>query len=92
MPSSRYYQTVALIDDVVEVAKLVKDVASTLLETWNLVEQTNLGGGVELPFRKEKQKKILNKINEVSRKINNFEDDVCMTAFIYNRLFFSYFY
>lgn len=77
MPGSKYFQTVAIIDDVVEVVKLGKDIASTLLETWNLVEQTNLGGGVELPFRKEKQKKILNKINEVSRKINNFEDDVC---------------
>lgn len=76
MPSSKYSQTVALIDDVVEVLKLGKDIASTLLETWNLVEQTNLGGGVELPFRKEKQKKILNKMNEVSRKINSFEDDV----------------
>lgn len=74
--SSKYYQTEALIDDVVEIVKLGKDVASTLLETWNLVEQTNLGGGVELPFRKEKQKKILNRINEVSRKINTFEDDV----------------
>lgn len=78
MPRSKYYQTVALIDDVVEIVKLGKDIASTLLETWNLVEQTNLGGGVELPFRKEKQKKILNRINEVSRKINTFEEDVCI--------------
>lgn len=76
MPGSKFYQTEALIDDVVEVLKLGKDIVSTLLETWNLVEQTNLGGGVELPFRKEKQKKILNKINEVSRKISSFEDDV----------------
>lgn len=76
MPSSKYSQTEALIDDVVEVLKLGKDIVSTLLETWNLVEQTNLGGGVDLPFRKEKQKKILNKINEVSRKISTFEDDV----------------
>lgn len=76
MPSSKYHQTKAIIDDVIEVVKLGKDVASTLLETWNLVEQTNLGGGVELPFRKEKQKKILNRINEVSRKISTFEDNV----------------
>lgn len=79
MPGSKFYQTEALIDDVVEVLKLGKDIVSTLLETWNLVEQTNLGGGVELPFRKEKQKKILNKINEVSRRISTFEDDVCQS-------------
>lgn len=77
MPGSKYSQTEAIIDDVVEVLKLGKDIVSTLLETWNLVEQTNLGGGVDLPFRKEKQKKILNKISEVSRKISTFEDDVC---------------
>lgn len=82
MPSSKYSQTEALIDDVVEVLKLGKDIVSTLLETWNLVEQTNLGGGVDLPFRKEKQKKILNKINEVSRKISTFEDDVCNCFFL----------
>lgn len=80
MPASKFHQTVAIIDDVVEVVKLGKDIASTLLETWNLVEQTNLGGGVELPFRKEKQKKILNRINEVSRRISTFEDDVCSLA------------
>lgn len=80
MPASKYYGAVALIDDAVEILKLGKDVVSTLLETWNLVEQTNLGGGVELPFRKEKQKKILNKIHEVSRRINYFEDNVCKFA------------
>lgn len=82
MPTSKYHQTVALIEDVVEIVKLGKDVASTLLETWNLVEQTNLGGGVELPFRKEKQKKILNRINEVSRKITSFEADVGYNKFL----------
>lgn len=76
MPASKFSTAEALIDDVVEVLKLGKDITSTLLETWNLVEQTNLGGDVEIPFRKEKQKKILNRINEVSRRINTFEDNV----------------
>lgn len=76
MPASKFSTTEALIDDVVEVLKLGKDITSTVLETWNLVEQTNLGGEVEIPFRKEKQKKILNRINEVSRRINTFEDNV----------------
>lgn len=81
MPGSKFYQASAVIEDVVEVVKLGKDIVSTLLETWNLVEQTNLGGSVELPFRKEKQKKILNRINEVSRKISTFEDDVCIIVY-----------
>lgn len=66
----------ALIEDVIEVLKLGKDVASTLLETWELVEQTNLGGDINVPFRKEKQKKILSRIAEVSRKIDTYEDEV----------------
>lgn len=78
MPGSKFSQTEALIDDVIEVVKLGKDVVSTLLETWHLVEQTNVDGGVELPFQKGKQRKILNKINEVSRQISLFEDDVRM--------------
>lgn len=78
MPGSKFYQTEALIDDVIEVVKLGKDIVSTLLETWHLVEQTNVGGGVELPFSKGKQRQILNSINEVSRKISLFEDDVSM--------------
>lgn len=77
MPSSKFYQTEALLDDVIEVVKLGKDIVSTLLETWHLVEQTNVDGGVELPFPKNgKQRKILNKINEVSRQIKLFEDNV----------------
>lgn len=76
MPSSKFYQTEALLDDVIEVVKLGKDIVSTLLETWHLVEQTNVDGGVELPFPKGKQRKILNKINEVSRQIKLFEDNV----------------
>lgn len=76
MPSSKFYQTEALLDDVIEVVKLGKDVVSTLLETWKLVDQTSVDGGVEFPFPKSKQRKILNNINEVSREIKLFEDNV----------------
>lgn len=68
----------AVIEDVIEVMKLGKDIASTLLETWNLVEQThNKGGDAQLPFQNKRQKEILRRINEVSGQINRFEDNVC---------------
>lgn len=91
MPSSKYHEATALIDDAIEVLKLGKEIVSTLLETWHLVEQTrdDVPGGVEFPFPKGKTKKILNRINEVSRKINTFEDDVCIQL---NQLRFCYFY
>lgn len=69
-------QTEAVIDDVIEVLKLGKDIASTLLETWDMVEQTHNGADVQLPFRNKRQKEILKRINEVSNQINRFEDDV----------------
>lgn len=76
MPTSKFSTTEAVIDDIVEVLKLGKDITSTLLETWKLVDQTNLSGEAEIPFQKEKQKKILNRINEVNRRIATFESNV----------------
>lgn len=74
---SRAYETNALIDDAIEVLKLGKEIGATLFETWDIVEQRNNGdGGVEVPFRKKREKKILNRLNEVSRKIAAFEDEV----------------
>lgn len=73
---SKAYETNALIDDVIEVLKLGKEIGATLLETWDIVEQRSGDGGVELPFRKKREKKILNRLNEVSRKIAAFEDEV----------------
>lgn len=74
---SKASETNALIDDVIEVLKLGKEIGSTLYETWDIVEQRNNGDdGVEVPFRKKREKKILNRLNEVSRKISAFEDEV----------------
>lgn len=74
---SKAYETNALIDDAIEVLKLGKEIGMTLIETWDIVEQRNNGDdGVEVPFRKKREKKILNRLNEVSRKIAAFEDEV----------------
>lgn len=74
---SKAFESNALIDDVIEVLKLGKDIGVTLLETWDIVEQRNNGdGGVEVPFRKKREKKILNRLNEVSRRIAAFEEEV----------------
>lgn len=84
---SNAYETNALIDDAIEILKLGKEIGSTLLETWEIVEQRNNGDeGVEVPFRKKREKKILNRLNEVSRKIAAFEEEV-RTKFQRNALF-----
>lgn len=73
---SKAYESEAVIDDVIEIVKLGKEVGTTLLETWEIVEQRTGDDGVEMPFRKKREKKILNRLNEVSRQIAAFEDDV----------------
>lgn len=83
---SKVYEANALIDDVIEVLKFGKEIGATLLETWDIVEQrTNDDGGVEVPFRKKREKKILNRLNEVTRKIAVFEEEVSVRILKYQR-------
>lgn len=66
----------ALIEDVIDVIRLGKEVTSSVLETWHFVEQTNLVNDVEVPFLKQKQKKILTRMTDLSRQIALVEDQV----------------
>lgn len=66
----------AVIEDVIDVIRLGKEVTSSVLETWHFVEQTNLVNEVEVPFLKQKQKKILNRMTDLSRQIALVEDKV----------------
>lgn len=61
------------IDDVIEIIQLGKTITTGVVEVWDLVEQTNVGQGMDLPFRNQKQKKILSRIIDLSRKIDNVE-------------------
>lgn len=79
---STAFETNALVDDVIEVLKLGKDVTTSLLEAWDVIEQQSQateGASPEFPFRKTKQKKILSRIAEVSREISHFESEVSVT-------------
>lgn len=70
-------QTNAQLSDVIEVVQLGSDIVKSLLKTWDIIDQTNLGGGeVDIPILKKKEKKILSRIAEVTRQIANFEDEV----------------
>lgn len=69
----------ALIEDVIDVIRLGKEVTSSVLETWHFVEQTNLVNEVEVPFLKQKQKKILTRMTDLSRQISLVEDKVIVT-------------
>lgn len=62
-------QTAALIEDVLDVLRLTKEIVSSIAGTWQFVEQTPLKNEIDLPFMKRKEQKILLKMTEVSRQI-----------------------
>lgn len=69
-----------LIEDVIDVLRLTKEIISSVASTWNLVDQAPLTNDIDLPFLKRKEKKILNKITEVSRQIELTETQLISSA------------
>lgn len=66
----------AIVEDILDVIKLGKEVTSSLLETWEIIEQTHKGNEVDIPFYKIKEKKILSRMSELSRQIDVVESEV----------------
>ncbi|XP_037934521.1 uncharacterized protein LOC119668915 isoform X1 [Teleopsis dalmanni] len=66
--------TDALIEDVLDIIHVVKEVSSTILRAWDIVQQSNLVNGIDFPLMREKQKKVLTRLKEVSRQIANTEE------------------
>lgn len=66
----------ALVEDILDVIKLGKEVTTSLLETWDIIEQTHHGNEVDIPFYKIKEKKILARMSELSRQIQLVESEV----------------
>lgn len=70
----------ALIEDVLDVLRLTKEIVSSIAGTWQFVEQTPLKNEIDLPFMKRKEQKILLKMTEVSRQIELTETYLINTA------------
>lgn len=83
--STHSYESDALVEDTIEVLKLGKEIVTGLLQTWKLIDQTDIGD-IQLPFLKEKQAKILSRISELGRKIDMVENQVshflCLVDFV----------
>lgn len=63
----------ALIEDVIDILALTKEVVSAVAGTWKIVEQTKLGNDIDLPFLKRKEQKIIMRMAELSNEIKNTE-------------------
>lgn len=68
--------TTALVEDVLDVIHVVNEVASTVLKAWDIVQSSPLASSIEFPLMREKQKKVLQRLKEVSRKIDETEAQV----------------
>ncbi|EDX02318.2 uncharacterized protein LOC6525374 isoform X1 [Drosophila yakuba] len=67
-------QTDALIEDVLDIIHVVKEVTSGVLKAWDIVQSSPLAANIDFPLMREKQKKVLQRLKEVSKQIDHTED------------------
>lgn len=68
--------TSALIEDVLDIIHVVKEVTSGVLKAWDIVQSSPLAANIDFPLMREKQKKVLQRLKEVSRQIDQTEEQV----------------
>lgn len=66
----------ALIEDALDVFHVVKEVTTAVLKAWDLVQTSPLGSNINFPLMREKQRKVLSRLKEVSKQITKTEDQV----------------
>lgn len=66
-------QTEAVIEDILDILALTKDVIKTIAGTWEIVDQTGVANDIDLPFLKRKEQKIILRMAELSNEIKNTE-------------------
>jgi len=69
-------QTEGLIEDVLDIIHVVKEVTSGVLKAWDIVQSSPLAANIDFPLMREKQKKVLQRLKEVSKQIDHTEDQV----------------
>lgn len=62
-----------LVEDVIDVLYLSREVIKTISSTWELADQVGVTNEIDLPFMKRKEKKILNRMAELAAEIRNTE-------------------
>lgn len=68
--------TEAVIDDVLDIIHIVKEVTTGVLKAWDVVQSSPLAANIEFPLMREKQRKVLQRLKEVSRQIDETEAQV----------------
>lgn len=63
----------ALIEDVIDVLYLSREVIKTISSTWELADQVGVTNEIDLPFMQRKEKKIFNRMAELTQEFRNAE-------------------
>lgn len=66
----------ALIEDVLDVLHVVKEVTTAVLKAWDIVKISTADANIDFPLMRDKQKKVLSRLREVSSQIIKTEDQV----------------
>ncbi|XP_034671383.1 uncharacterized protein LOC117903453 isoform X1 [Drosophila subobscura] len=66
--------TTAVIEDVLDIIHVVKEVSTGILKAWDIVQASPLGANIDFPLMREKQKKVLQRLKEVTRQIDQTEE------------------
>lgn len=76
----------ALVEDVIEVLHLGREVIKTISSSWELADQVGVTNEIDLPFMKRKEKKILNRMAELSLEFKNAEMQVSFMEISHNQI------
>uniref|UniRef100_A0A0K8V3H6 Uncharacterized protein n=1 Tax=Bactrocera latifrons TaxID=174628 RepID=A0A0K8V3H6_BACLA len=63
----------AVIEDVLDVIYVVKEVTVGILKAWDIVQQSPIAQNIEFPLMREKQRKVLQRLKDMSRQIDQTE-------------------
>lgn len=66
----------ALVEDVVDILYLGREVIKTISSTWELADQVGITNDIDLPFMQRKEKKILSRMSELTQEFRNAETTV----------------
>lgn len=69
----------ALIEDVIDVLYLGREVIKTISSTWELADQVGVTNEIDLPFMQRKEKKIFSRMAELAQEFRNAEMMVIQT-------------
>lgn len=63
----------ALVEDVIDVLYLGREVIKTISSTWELADQVGVTNEIDLPFMQRKEKKIFTRMAELTQEFRDAE-------------------